>query len=128
MTRFLLVGAGGALGAMARYGLGLAAARLAPGPAWPIGTFTANVGGGLLMGLLVGWLAFRGGLHQDAVRAFAAVGVLGGFTTFSSYSLEAVLMIERRQYGLAAAYAVASVVLAIAALFAGLAIARRTFA
>jgi CrcB protein len=62
------------------------------------------------------------------VRAFAAVGVLGGFTTFSSYSLEAVLMIERRQYGLAAAYAVASVVLAIAALFAGLAIARRAFA
>jgi len=128
MTRFLLVGAGGALGAMARYGLGLAAARLAPGATWPWGTFAANVGGGLLMGLLVGWMAFRGGLQQEAVRAFAAVGVLGGFTTFSSYSLEAVLMIERRQYGLAAAYVIASVVLAIAALFAGLAIARRAFA
>lgn len=128
MTRFLLVGAGGALGAMARYGLGLAAARLAPGVAWPIGTFTANVGGGLLMGLLAGWLALKGGLHQEAVRAFAAVGELGGFTTFSSYSLEAMLMIERRQYGLASAYMIGSAVLALAALFAGLAIARRTFA
>ena len=90
---------------MARYGLGLAAGRLAPNAGWPVGTFAANVAGGLLMGLLVGWLAFRGGAQQEMVRLFAAVGVLGGFTTFSSYSLEAVQMIERRQIGLAAAYA-----------------------
>ena len=57
MTRFLLVAAGGALGSMARYGLGLAAARLAPGTTWPWGTFAANLIGSLLMGLLVGWLA-----------------------------------------------------------------------
>ncbi|MDQ1153726.1 fluoride efflux transporter CrcB [Brevundimonas sp. SORGH_AS_0993] len=125
MTRFLLVAAGGALGSMARYGLGLAAGRLQPNAVWPVGTFAANVIGGLLMGLLVGWLAFRGGAQQEMVRLFAAVGVLGGFTTFSSYSLEAVQMIERRQLGLAAAYVIGSVVLAIGALFVGLMIARR---
>lgn len=112
---------------MARYGLGLLAGRLAPGAAWPVGTFAANVAGGLCMGLLAGWLAFRGGAQQETIRLFAGVGVLGGFTTFSSYSLEAVLMIERRQYGLATTYVVGSVVLAVAALFVGLMIARRTF-
>jgi len=126
MSRFILVAAGGAIGSMARYGLGLLAGRLAPGAAWPWGTFAANLAGGLLMGLLAGWLAFRGGAQQESIRLFAAVGVLGGFTTFSSYSLEAVLMIERRQYGLATAYVAGSVVLAIAALFVGLMIARRT--
>ncbi|TFW10845.1 fluoride efflux transporter CrcB [Brevundimonas intermedia] len=125
MTRFLLVAAGGAIGSMARYGLGLAVGRLAPNIGWPLGTFAANVLGGLLMGLLVGWLAFRSGAQQEAVRLFAAVGVLGGFTTFSSYSLEAAQMIERREIGLAAAYVVGSVVLAIVALFVGLMIARR---
>jgi len=125
MTRILLVAAGGAIGSVARYGLGVAAGRWAPNAGWPAGTFAANVAGGLLMGLLVGWLAFRGGAQQEAVRLFAAVGVLGGFTTFSSYSLEAVQMIERRQIGLTAAYVVGSVVLAIVALFVGLMIARR---
>ncbi|MFN6981707.1 MAG: fluoride efflux transporter CrcB [Brevundimonas sp.] len=127
MTRFLLVAAGGALGSMARFGLGLLAARLAPNATWPMGTFAANVLGGLAMGLLVGWLAFKGGAHQETIRLFAAVGVLGGFTTFSSYSLEAVMMIERRDYGLAAAYVVGSVVLAVVALFIGLMVARRAF-
>ena len=125
MTRFFLVAAGGAIGSMARYGLGVLAGRMAPNAGWPVGTLAANVIGGLLMGLLVGWLAFRGGAQQEAVRLFAAVGVLGGFTTFSSYSLEAVQMIERRQVGLAGAYVAGSVVLAIAAVFVGLMIARR---
>ena len=125
MTRFLLVAAGGTIGSMARYGLGVLAGRMAPNAGWPVGTLAANVIGGLLMGLLVGWLAFRGGAQQEAVRLFAAVGVLGGFTTFSSYSLEAVQMIERRQVGLAGAYVAGSVVLAIAAVFVGLMIARR---
>ncbi len=127
MTRFLLVAAGGALGSMARFGLGLLAARLAPNATWPMGTFAANVLGGLAMGLLVGWLAFKGGAQQETIRLFAAVGVLGGFTTFSSYSLEAVMMIERRDYALAAAYVVGSVVLAVVALFIGLMVARRAF-
>lgn len=128
MTRFLLVGLGGALGSVARYGLGLAAARLAPGAAWPWGTFAANLIGGLLMGLLVGWLALRAGANQEAIRVFAAVGVLGGFTTFSAFSLETVLMIERRQYAMAAAYVGLSVLLACGALFVGLTVARRAFA
>ena len=127
MTRFLLVAIGGGLGAMARYGLGLAVGRLAPGAAGPWATLTANVAGGLLMGLLVGWLALRAGAGQESIRLFAAVGVLGGFTTFSAFSLEAALMIERREIVSAFVYAAGSVVLAIAALFVGLMIARKLF-
>ncbi|WP_295705358.1 fluoride efflux transporter CrcB [uncultured Brevundimonas sp.] len=128
MTRFLLVALGGGLGATARYGLGLAAGRLAPQAAWPLGTFAVNLIGGLLMGLLAGWLALRGGAQAEAIRLFAAVGVLGGFTTFSAFSLETALLIERRELALAAGYVVASVVLAVGALFAGLFFARRVFA
>jgi CrcB protein len=126
MTRFLLVAAGGALGSMARYGLGLTLGRLLPGAAWPWGTFAANLIGGLLMGLLVGWLAYRG-QGGEGVRLFAAVGLLGGFTTFSAFSLEAALMIERRDWTTAGLYVAASTVLAVAALFLGLMIARRAF-
>ncbi len=127
MTRFLLVAIGGGLGAMARYGLGLAAGRLTPGATWPWATLTANVAGGLLMGLLTGWLALKAGAGQESIRLFAAVGVLGGFTTFSAFSLEAALMIERREIVSAFVYAAGSVVLAIAALFVGLMIARKLF-
>jgi CrcB protein len=123
MIRILLVAAGGALGAVARYGVG----RILPAGGWPYATLTVNVVGGLLMGLLAGWLAFRGGAGQESVRLFAAVGILGGFTTFSAFSLETAQMIERRQLGLAAAYVGLSVVLSVAALFAGLWIARRAF-
>lgn len=127
MTRLLLVAAGGALGSMARYGAGALAARLAPGAAWPWATFGVNLVGGLLMGLLGGWLGARA-VGGENVRLFAAVGVLGGFTTFSAFSLETALMIERRQLGLAAAYVGASVALSVGALFVGLMIARRAFA
>ena len=127
MTRLLLVALGGALGSMARYGVGLGAARLFPGSAWPWGTLTVNVVGGLTMGLLVGWMGLRAGVGQETIRVFAAVGVLGGFTTFAAFSLETVVMIERREYGLAGAYVLLSVVLAVAALMAGLVLARRAF-
>jgi CrcB protein len=123
MTRLLIVAAGGALGAVARYGVG----RLLPATGWPWPTLTANVAGGLLMGLLAGWLAFRGGAQGETIRLFAAVGLLGGFTTFSAFSLETALMIEKRQFALASGYVAASVVLSIAALFLGLTIARRAF-
>ncbi len=103
MTRLLLVAIGGALGSMARYGVGLGAARLFPASTWPWGTLTVNIVGGLAMGLLVGWMGLKAGAGQDTVRVFAAVGVLGGFTTFSAFSLETALMIERREYGLAGA-------------------------
>ena len=123
MTRLLIVAAGGALGAMARYGVG----RLLPAGGWPWPTLTANVVGGLLMGLLAGWLAFRAGAQGESIRLFAAVGLLGGFTTFSAFSLETALMIEKRQFALASGYVAASVVLSIAALFVGLMVARRAF-
>jgi len=127
MTRFLIVAAGGGLGAVARYGVGVWAQRLFPATQWPWATLTVNVVGGLLMGLLAGWLALRGGVQGEGLRLFAAVGVLGGFTTFSAFSLEAALMIERRQLAMAGGYVSASVVLSIAALFIGLMVARRAF-
>lgn len=98
------------------------------GSGWPLGTFVANVVGGFLMGTLAGFLAHRGGADQERLRLLLGVGVLGGFTTFSAFSLEAALMIERRAYGQAFAYATASVLLSISALFVGLAVARRAFA
>jgi CrcB protein len=127
MIRLLMVFFGGGVGAVARYLVGTQTLR-AFGPGWPYGTFVVNLTGGLFMGLLVGFLAHRGGADQDRWRVLLGVGVLGGFTTFSAFSLETALMIERRAYGQAASYAAASVLLAVAALFAGLMIARRLFA
>lgn len=127
MDKVLLVAAGGAVGSVARYGLGVQTMRWF-GPGWPHGTFAANLIGGLLMGLLAGWLALRGGVEQEKLRLLLAVGVLGGFTTFSSFSLETALMIERRAFGQAGAYVAGSVVLAIGALFIGLFVARKVFA
>ena len=127
MTTLLLVAIGGAFGAICRYLLGVQAMR-AFGPGFPYGTLGANVLGGLLMGVLVGVLALKGGADQERWRLLLGVGVLGGFTTFSSFSLETALMIERRTYGLAAAYSLASVVLSVGALFAGLLLMRRLLA
>src|ERR1700712_3675798 len=124
MEKLILVFVGGGVGSLARYGVGLAYGKTD----WPFNTFTVNVLGGLLMGLLVGWLALRGGADQERWRVLLAVRVLGGFTTFSSFSLETALMIERKAYATAAGYIGLSVVLAIGALFAGLYLARRVFA
>lgn len=127
MSKLVFVFLGGGVGSVARYLVGVQALR-ALGMRWPYGTFTVNLVGGLLMGLLVGFLAHRGGADQEKWRVLFGVGVLGGFTTFSSFSLETALMIERRAYGDAAAYIAASVVLAISFLFVGLMISRRVFA
>jgi CrcB protein len=126
MDKLLLVAVGGAAGALARYGLGVQTLRMW-GSAWPYGTFLANILGGLLMGVLVGYLAHRGGPDQERLRILLGVGVLGGFTTFSAFSLETALMIERRTYGQAFGYALASVVLSVTALFFGLLLARKAF-
>ena len=123
----LLVGFGGAFGAICRYLLGLWLGR-SLGAAWPYGTFAANLIGGLLMGLLVGYLAFRGGDDQERLRLLLGVGVLGGFTTFSSFSLEVLSMIETRNAGQALGDVAASVVLAVGAVFLGMIAARRVFA
>jgi len=128
VEKLALVAAGGAVGSMARYLTGVAAGRMVRLSAPWLGTFTVNVVGGCLMGLLVGYLAHRGGADQERWRLLLAVGVLGGFTTFSSFSLDAALMIERRAYGPAALYMACSVILSISALFVGLMAARRLFA
>jgi CrcB protein len=127
MLNLLLVALGGAFGAVCRYVLGVQLFKLT-GPGFPYGTFTANLLGGLLMGVLVGLLALRGGADQERWRLLLGVGALGGFTTFSSFSLETLLMIQRRGYGAAAAYSLASVVFSVAALFVGLWLMRRVLA
>ena len=127
MQNILLVALGGGTGAVLRYLVGVQAVR-SFGHGWPYGTFTANVAGGLLMGVLVGWLALRGGADGEKWRLLLGVGVLGGFTTFSAFSLEVALMIERRAWGEAFAYSLGSVVLSIVALFAGLLLMRRMLA
>lgn len=123
MLNYLYVGLGGALGAMGRYLVGSQLTRTF-GTGWPYGTFVINVLGGLCMGLLVSTLAHRGGADQERWRLLLGVGVLGGFTTFSAFSLDAALLVERHAYGAAAGYMVGSVAASLAALFFGLAIFR----
>lgn len=117
MKSVFLVMIGGAVGAGMRYGVGRALPLSASG--WPWATFACNILGGLAMGLLAGWLARFGEGGQD-MRLLLGVGVLGGFTTFSAFSLEMMLMIEKGQMGQATTYAIASVALSILALFGGL--------
>ena len=126
MNRLLLVAAGGAVGSVARYMVGVQALRLL-GPAWPYGTLIVNVVGGFLMGLLAFWLAHRGDANGEHWRVLLGVGLMGGFTTFSAFTLETALMIEKRAYGQAFTYTAASLLLAMVALFAGMMIARRIF-
>jgi CrcB protein len=127
MPLLLFVALGGAMGSAGRYLTGQWAGRLL-GSSWPYGTFTVNIVGGFFMGLLAGWLAHRGDADQEHWRVLLGVGVLGGFTTFSAYTLELALMIERRAYGAAAIYGAGSVFVALAALYAGLILARAVFA
>lgn len=122
MKTLLFVAAGGALGASARYLVGVASGRFL-GFGFPWGTLTVNVLGCFLMGLLIGAMAFRWSVGNE-LRAFLMVGVLGGFTTFSAFSADFVLLIERNTYADAGFYLAASVGLSIAAVFLGLALVR----
>ena len=123
MQAFLLVGLGGAIGAMARYGTGVLVGQLWRHP-FPLATLTVNIVGSLAMGLLIGWLARTLPPGQNEIRLFVAVGVLGGFTTFSAFSLDVITLIERGDLGQAALYIGGSVVVSVAALFVGLLIFR----
>ncbi len=114
MQSLLSVMAGGALGAGLRFGVGLA---LPARNGWPWATFAVNIVGGLAMGLLAASL-MKGNAGETA-RLFLGVGVLGGFTTFSAFSLEGFRMIEQGQWGIAAGYAAVSVIGSIAAVAAG---------
>jgi fluoride exporter len=122
MNAILLVASGGAIGSVARYLVGVGMAR-AFGVAFPYGTLAVNVIGGFLMGLFIELLArrFEG---SPELRLFIAIGILGGFTTFSSFSLDVAVLWERGDFAIALFYVLASVILSIGALFLGLWLAR----
>ncbi len=132
MNNVLIVALGGAIGASSRYWVGQWA-QSTFGQSFPWGTFLANTLGGLLMGMLVGWLMVKEstlstpGLGQN-LRLFLGVGVLGGFTTFSAFSLETFEMIEKKLYGMAMGYVSASVFLSVFAVYIGVVFMRRILA
>lgn len=124
MTSTLLVFLGAGIGGVLRHGVNLASLRWL-GPSFPFGTLAINVVGSGAMGLVAGWLAFRAGEGwSQQAKLFLATGVLGGFTTFSAFSLDAVMLWERGEALAAALYVLGSVVLSLAALVAGLALVR----
>ena len=118
----LAVAAGGALGSAARYLAGVGSTKLF-GFGFPWGTLIVNVAGSFLIGVFIELFALKADLPQE-VRVFLTVGICGGFTTFSTFSLYAYVMMERGEWWPAAAYIVASVVLSIAGLIGGLQLIR----
>jgi fluoride exporter len=119
---YLLVFFGGGLGATLRHLINLTCARCI-GTGFPWGTFIINITGSTAMGLIAGYLAFKGEASQPW-RLFLMTGILGGYTTFSAFSLDAALLYERGELMLAALYVLGSVALSIAGLFGGLALVR----
>ena len=118
MTNLLLVAIGGAIGASLRHLSGIAALRLM-GPAFPWGTLFVNIFGSLVMGIFIAWLVKRTGVSND-IRLFFATGVLGGFTTFSAFSLDVANLVERGEMSGAVLYVLGSVLLSVLAVFMGL--------
>ena len=123
---YLIVFLGGGIGAALRHGVNLLSARFL-GLAFPFATAFENVSGSLLVGLIAGYFALRATGVPQHLQLFLTTGILGGYTTFSAFSLDAVLLYERGALGLAALYVLVSVVLSIAGLVAGLALARHLF-
>jgi CrcB protein len=121
-TALVFLGAG--IGGVLRHGVNVVSLKWL-GPSFPYGTMAINIIGSGVMGLVAGWLAFKAGegWTQNA-RLFLATGILGGFTTFSAFSLDAILLWERGEALLAAFYVIGSVALSLAALVAGLALVR----
>jgi CrcB protein len=119
---YLVVFFGGGIGAAMRHGVNLAIARML-GTAFPYGTLLINVSGSFIMGLVAAYFAFKGDASQHW-RLFLTTGILGGYTTFSAFSLDAALLYERGELKLAGLYVIASVAVSIAGLFAGLALVR----
>ena len=119
---YLIVFLGGGIGSMLRHGVNLLCARLF-GIGFPFGTLTVNITGSIVMGLLAGYFAFKGDAAQSW-RLFLMTGLLGGYTTFSAFSLDAIFLYERGQIGMAALYIAASGAVSIVGLFAGLMLIR----
>src|SRR5215213_8106295 len=122
MLSYVLVFLGGGIGAAVRHGVNVACARWI-GTWFPFHTLFENVSGSFLMGLLAGYFAFYGSASQH-LRLFLTTGILGGYTTFSAFSLDAMLMWERQQYCMAALYVLISVGASLAGLLLGLALIR----
>ena len=122
MNMIMAIAAGGALGSVARYLVGKGAMAVL-GLSFPYGTLFVNIAGSFLMGVVVTGLALHGNLSPE-MKAFATVGFLGGYTTFSAFSLDAVNLWERGEMTAAALYVLLSVVVSIAALFAGMILMR----
>jgi len=120
---FLLVGVGGALGSMGRYGLSVLIGRLWT-TSFPLATLVINIIGSCAMGVLVGTLARLTPEWGPEARLFVAVGILGGFTTFSAFSLDVITLLERGEMASALTYALLSVVVSVLALYLGLLITR----
>jgi CrcB protein len=122
----LTVALGGALGSVMRY---MVAGAVQPAwwPGFPFGIFVVNITGGLAMGLIAALAALKLNLTPE-MRAFLTTGILGGYTTFSTFSLDSAMLMERGAYVQASAYVIGSVVLSILALFAGLWIVRALYA
>lgn len=120
MKMFLMAAAGGAVGAGARYLVGIGALRLI-GSGFPWGTLIVNVVGSFLMGALIEGAALKWSMSNE-MRTFLATGILGGFTTFSAFSLDFAVLIERKANTVAMLYLGASVCLSVLALFAGLSV------
>jgi len=115
--------AGAGIGGMLRHGANRAGlAWLGDSSAWM--TCLINVTGSLVMGLVAGWFAFRAAGGSQTLRLFLTTGILGGYTTFSAFSLDTALLWERGQVGMAALYVVGSVALSLVAVFAGMALMR----
>jgi fluoride exporter len=119
---YLIVFLGGGIGAAARHGINVLSV-LYFGTRYPIGTFSINVGGSLLIGILASSMALRIHLPPE-LRLFLVTGIIGGFTTFSAFSLEIGLLYQRGETVAAASYAIASVVCSVLAMFAGMALVR----
>ena len=119
---YLIVFLGAGIGGALRHGVNVLSTRLF-GYGFPFGTLAVNIVGSFVMGLCAGYFAFRPGIDQH-MRLFLTTGILGGFTTFSAFSLDTMLLIERNRYALAAGYAAGSVAFSVAALFIGLALFR----
>jgi CrcB protein len=120
MMQTLLVFLGGGLGAATRHGVNMLAARWL-GVDFPWGTIIINITGSMVMGVLAAWFAFRTDpFWSQQMRLLATTGFLGGYTTFSTFSLDAALMWERHDFTLFSVYVLGSVVLSIVGLFAGL--------
>jgi CrcB protein len=123
MSHYLIIALGSALGGALRHAVNVGAARLL-GTSWPYGTFTVNIVGSFVIGLIAGYFALKGHASQ-AWLLFLTTGILGGFTTFSAFSLDVVVLFERGRLDATVAYILGSVALSVGGLFLALALVRR---